>query len=100
MKRRYQIEQQRAVNEFRRFANEDNPTVQMPLPMKEVLCMMQSGVGNLLRQAGLELGGRQSCDARIVGNVARALAEIGDAACVGIPICVRYAARLCTVISN
>ena len=55
MKRRYQIEQQRAVNEFRRFANEDNPTVQMPLPMKEVLGMMQSGVGNLLRQAGLEL---------------------------------------------
>src|SRR5579862_16905 len=55
MKRRYQIEQQRAVNEFRRFADEENPTVQMPLPMKEVLSMMQSGVGNLLRQAGLEL---------------------------------------------
>jgi putative transposase len=55
LKKRYQMEQQRAVNEFRRFANEDNPTVQMPLPMKEVLSMMQSGVGNLLRQAGLEL---------------------------------------------
>src|ERR1700686_5891907 len=55
MKRRYQMEQQRAVNEFRRFADEDNPTVQMPLPMKEVLGTMQSGVGNLLRQVGLEL---------------------------------------------
>ena len=55
MKRRYQMEKQRAVNEFRRFAADDNPTVQMPLPMKEVLGMMQSGVGNLLRQAGLEL---------------------------------------------
>ena len=57
MTKRYQIEQQRAVNEFRRFANEDNPTVQMPLPMKEIIGMLQSGVGNLLRQAGLELMG-------------------------------------------
>lgn len=57
MTKRYQTEQQRAVNEFRRFANEDNPTVQMPLPMKEIIGMLQSGVGSLLRQAGLELMG-------------------------------------------
>jgi hypothetical protein len=35
MKRRYQIEQQRAVNEFRWLATEQNPTVQMVLPMAE-----------------------------------------------------------------
>ena len=33
MKRRYQIEQQRAVNEFRQLATEQNPNIQMVLPM-------------------------------------------------------------------
>jgi putative transposase len=55
MKRRYQIEQQRAVLQFRRLATEQNPTIQMVLPLAEIVSLLQQGVGNLLRQAGLEL---------------------------------------------
>jgi len=55
MKRRYQIEQQRAVQQFRRIANEQNPNIQMILPLADIVGLLQQGVGNLLRQAGLEL---------------------------------------------
>ena len=55
MKRRYQIEQQRAVNEFRQLATEQNPHIQMVLPMSEIVCLLQQGVGHLLREAGLAL---------------------------------------------
>ncbi len=41
MKRRYQIEKQRAVNEFRQLATKENPTVQMTLPMAEVVGLLQ-----------------------------------------------------------
>jgi putative transposase len=55
MKRRYQIEKQRAVNEFRQLAAKENPTVQMMLPMAEIVGLLQQGVGHLLREAGLAL---------------------------------------------
>jgi putative transposase len=55
MKRRYQIEQQRAVNEFRRLATEQNPKIQMVLPMADIVGLLQQGVGHLLREAGLAL---------------------------------------------
>ena len=55
MKRRYQIEQQRAVQQFRRLATEENPSIQMILPMADIVGLLQQGVGHLLRQAGLEL---------------------------------------------
>ena len=55
MKRQYQIEQQRAVQQFRRLANEQNPNIQMVLPLAEIVSLLQQGVGNLLRQAGLAL---------------------------------------------
>jgi transposase-like protein len=55
MKRRYQIEKQRAVNEFRQLAAKENPTVQMMLPMAEIAGLLQQGVGHLLREAGLAL---------------------------------------------
>jgi transposase-like protein len=55
MKRRYQIDQQRAVQQFRRLATEQNPNVQMILPMADIVGLLQEGVGNLLRHAGLEL---------------------------------------------
>ena len=55
MKKRYQIEQQRAVQQFRRLATEENPNIQMILPMAEIVGLLQQGVGHLLRQAGLEL---------------------------------------------
>ena len=57
MKRRYQIEQQRAVQQFRRLATEENPDIQMILPMANIVGLLQQGVGHLLRQAGLELMG-------------------------------------------
>ena len=37
MKRRYQIEQQRAVNEFRQLATNQNPSIQMALPLTEIV---------------------------------------------------------------
>jgi putative transposase len=55
MKKRYQIDQQRAVQQFRRLATEQNPNIQMVLPLAEIVGLLQQGVGNLLRQTGLEL---------------------------------------------
>jgi putative transposase len=57
MKRRYQIEQQRAVNEFRQLATKQNPSIQMALPLSEIVGLLQQGVGHLLREAGLALMG-------------------------------------------
>ena len=55
MKKRYQIDQQRAVQQFRRLATEQNPNIQMALPLAEIVSLLRQGVGNLLRQTGLEL---------------------------------------------
>jgi hypothetical protein len=55
MKKRYQIDQQRAVQQFRRLATEQNPHIPMILPMADIVGLLQEGVGNLLRHAGLEL---------------------------------------------
>ncbi len=55
MKKRSQIEQQRAVQQFRRLATEQNPTIQMVLPLAEIVSLLQQGVGKLLREAGLAL---------------------------------------------
>ena len=52
MKRRYQIDQQRAVQQFRQLAREENPNIQMIFPMAEVVGLLQEGVGHLLREAG------------------------------------------------
>jgi putative transposase len=43
------------VNEFRQLAAKANPTVQMMLPMAEIVGLLQQGVGHLLREAGLAL---------------------------------------------
>jgi hypothetical protein len=55
MKRRYQIDQQRAVQQFRQLAREENPNIQMMFPMAEVVSLLQEGVGHPLREAGLSL---------------------------------------------
>jgi putative transposase len=55
MKRRYQIDQQRAVQEFRQLAHDQNPNLQMIFPMTEVVGLLQEGVGHLMREAGLAL---------------------------------------------
>lgn len=55
MKKPYQIEAQRAVKQFEAMAAEGNPTVQMVLPMAEMVGWLRKGVGALIRQAGLQL---------------------------------------------
>jgi putative transposase len=55
MKKQYQMEQQRAVQQFRRIAMEQNPNIQMILPLAEIVGLLQQGVGNLLRETGLAL---------------------------------------------
>src|SRR5260370_3759832 len=55
MKKQYQIEKQRAVQQFRRLATEENPNIQMVLPLAEIVGILQEGVGHLLREAGISL---------------------------------------------
>ena len=55
MKKRYQIDRQRAVRDFRQLATEENPAVQMILPLADIVGHLQEGVGHLLREAGLTL---------------------------------------------
>ena len=55
MKKPYQIEWQRAVKRLEEMATEGNPAVQMVLPMAEMVGWLRRGVGELIRQAGLQL---------------------------------------------
>ena len=55
MKKPYQIESQRAVKRFEEMVAEGNPAVQMVLPMTEMVGWLRKGVGELVRQAGLQL---------------------------------------------
>lgn len=57
MKKPYQIESQRAVKRLEEMAAEGNPAVQMVLPMAEMVGWLRQGVGELIRQAGLQLIG-------------------------------------------
>src|ERR1035438_7548310 len=55
MKKPYQIEAQRAVKQLEAMAGDGNPAVQMVLPMAERVGWLRKGVGELIRQAGLQL---------------------------------------------
>jgi transposase-like protein len=55
MKKPYQIESQRAVRQLEEMAADGNPTVQMVLPLAEMVGWLRQGVGELIRQAGLQL---------------------------------------------
>jgi transposase-like protein len=55
MKKPYQIESQRAVKQLEAMAATGNRSVQMVLPMAEMLGWLRNGVGELIRQAALEL---------------------------------------------
>ena len=55
MKKPYQIESQRAVKQLEPMAATGNRSVQMVLPMAEMLGWLRKGVGELIRQAALEL---------------------------------------------
>jgi hypothetical protein len=47
MKKQYQIYKQRAVQQFRRIAEQDDRTVQLVIPLKEVLDLVQRGLMQL-----------------------------------------------------
>ena len=55
MKKPYQIESQRAVKQLEMMASDGNPAVQMVLPLAEMVGWLRKGVGELIRQAGLQL---------------------------------------------
>src|SRR6266567_6318625 len=55
MKKPYQIESQHAVKRLQEMAADGNPAVQMILPLAEMMGWLQKGVGELVRQAGLQL---------------------------------------------
>ena len=55
MKKPYQIESQRAVKQLAEMAADGNPVVQMVLPLAEMIGWLRKGVGELIRQAGLQL---------------------------------------------
>ena len=55
MKKPYQIETQRAVKQLEAMAADGNLAVQMVLPMAEMVGWLRKGVGELIRQAGLQL---------------------------------------------
>ena len=57
MKKPYQIESQRAVKRLEEMAADGNPAVQLVLPMAEALGWLKQGVGELIRQAGVQLIG-------------------------------------------
>ena len=55
MKKPYQIEAQRAIKQLDAMAADGNLAVQMMLPMAEMMGWLRKDVGELIRQAGLQL---------------------------------------------
>jgi transposase-like protein len=55
MKKPYQIEAQRAIKQLDAMVADGNLAVQMILPMAEMMGWLRKGVGELIRQAGLQL---------------------------------------------
>ncbi len=55
MKKPYQIESLRAVKRLEEMAADGNPSVQLVLPMAEMVGWLHKGVGELIRQAGLQM---------------------------------------------
>lgn len=55
MKKPYQIGAGRAVQRVRQWAENQNPAVQLVLPMIEILALAKQGAGELVREAGLRV---------------------------------------------
>src|ERR1051325_12206679 len=55
MKKPYQIAAGRALQRMRQWAEEKNPTVQLVLPMVEILALAKRSAGELVREAGLRV---------------------------------------------
>src|SRR4029077_16344494 len=77
MKKPYQIEAQRAVNQLEAMATDGNPAVQMMLPMAEMVGWLRKGVGELARQAGVQFMEMQSAEEvrELVGERSQRRAE-------------------------
>ncbi len=54
MKKRNQIEREQAGRRFHKQAEKSEQELQLHLPLKQVAAALQDGVGQLMRQAGLE----------------------------------------------
>ena len=57
MKKRYQIESQRAVKRLEEIAADGSGTGQLELPLAEMVGGLRQGVGELIRPAGVQLVG-------------------------------------------
>jgi hypothetical protein len=57
MKKPYQIEAQRAVKRLEEMAVNGIPAVQLMLPMAEAIGWLKQGVGELIRQAAVQIIG-------------------------------------------
>src|ERR1700682_905979 len=55
MKKPYKMKPQRGVGQLEEMAADGNPAVQMVLPLAEMVGWLRQGVGELIRQAGLQL---------------------------------------------
>src|SRR4051794_31227297 len=55
MKKPYQIDAERAIQQLEHMGADGNPAVQMMLPMAEMVGWLHKGVGELIRQAGVQL---------------------------------------------
>src|SRR5690242_20244838 len=66
MQKRYQIDKQRAVQQFRRLATETNPNIQMILPLAGIAGMLQEGVGHLMEAEELDHESRSTAPGRTV----------------------------------
>ena len=55
MKKRYQIEKQRAVQRFRKLAAQDDQPIQLVIPLQEILDLIQRGLMNLAMAAFTKL---------------------------------------------
>ena len=55
MKKRYQIEKQRAVQRFRKLAAQDDQPIQLVIPLQEILDLVQRGLMNLAMAAFTKL---------------------------------------------
>ena len=69
MKKKEQIQRQRAASRFEKQVETTDPVIQLALPMKQVVSWLQEGVGGLPRQAGTQLmqagdGGRSPTHGR------------------------------------
>lgn len=68
MKKRYQIDKQRAVQAFRQLATQEDQTVQLVIPLKEVVDLIQRGLMNLAMTAFTQVA-EQTMDCEVTALV-------------------------------